>query len=81
MVCFRIAKFAAFQLTGFKLSGGNQYIDAGAPACNGGCRGLQGYFVKYVSVDEAFQLGSGNPNGLSVVRYILTDAERAKLLG
>lgn len=81
VVCFRIAKFAAFELTGFKLSGGVTYVDSGAPACNGSCRGLQGYFVKYVSVDDAFELGSGNPDGLSVVRFILTDAERDKLLG
>ncbi|MUN07423.1 TadE/TadG family type IV pilus assembly protein [Agromyces luteolus] len=80
-VCLRIAKFAAFQLTGFKLSGGNTYVDSGAPTCNGSCRGLQGYFVKYVSVGEAFELGDGEPDGLSVVRMILTDAERADLIG
>ncbi|WP_448002641.1 TadE/TadG family type IV pilus assembly protein [Agromyces bauzanensis] len=81
VVCFHIAKFAAFELTGFKLSGGDTYIDSGAPVCTGGCRGLQGYFVKYVSVDEAFELGEGDPTGLSVVRMLLTDAERDVLIG
>lgn len=81
VVCFHIAKFAAFDLTGFKLSGGDTYIDAGAPACTGSCRGLQGYFVKYVSVDDAFKLGEADPDGLSVVRLLLTDAERADLIG
>lgn len=80
-VCFRIAKFAAFELTGFKLSGGSSHVDAGAPSCTGSCRGLQGYFVKYVSVDDAFELGEADPDGLSVVRMILTDSERAALIG
>lgn len=80
-VCFRIAKFAAFELTGFKLSGGSAHVDAGAPSCTGDCRGLQGYFVKYVSVDDAFELGEADPDGLSVVHMILTDAERAALIG
>lgn len=80
-VCFRIAKFAAFELTGFKLSGGSSHVDAGAPSCTGSCRGLQGYFVKYVSVDDAFELGEADPDGLSVVRMVLTDSERAALIG
>ena len=81
VVCFHIAKFAAFELTGFKLSGGDPYVDAGAPACTGSCRGLQGYFVKYVSVDYAFKLGEADPDGLSVVRLLLTDDERESLIG
>ncbi|UOQ90595.1 pilus assembly protein TadG-related protein [Agromyces endophyticus] len=78
-VCLRIAKFAAFVLTGFKLSGSSAYVDSGAPRCTGSCRGLQGYFVKYVSVDEAFELGDGDPEGLSVVRMIITPDELADL--
>lgn len=79
-ICFHIEKFAAFVLTGFKLSGSNAYTDSTAPRCNGSCRGLQGYFVKYVSVDEAFELGDGDSEGLSVVRMIITPDELAGLL-
>ncbi|MFF2273462.1 pilus assembly protein TadG-related protein [Agromyces sp. NPDC058136] len=79
-ICFHIEQFAAFVLTGFKLSGPNTYTDPTAPRCNGSCRGLQGYFVKYVSVDEAFELGDGDGEGLSVVRMIITPEELAGLL-
>ena len=75
--CYHIAKFAAFHLTGGKLTSFN-HIDPTAPACKAGC--LQGYFVKYVSVDEAFELGDGDPDGLSVVRMIITPGEMADLL-
>jgi len=78
-ICLRVAKFAAFELTGFKLSGSSAYVDPGAPACNGSCRGLQGYFVKYVSIDDAFEIGDGDPDGLSVVRMIITPEELADL--
>lgn len=79
-VCFHIEKFAAFTLTGFKLSGGDKYSDSSAPKCTGNCRGLQGYFVKYVSVDEAFTLGDGDSStDLSVVRLVITAGEMADL--
>ena len=70
---FHIQQFAAFKVTGFKLSGGNAYTDPGAPACTGSCRGLQGYFMKYVSVSDAFELGSGGGggSGAAIVRLIL----------
>ena len=76
--CYRIAKFAAFHLTGGKMPSFNE-IDPTAPPCANGC--LQGYFVKYVAVDDAFELGAGSPGGLSVVRPILTPDERADLIG
>lgn len=60
---FHISQFAAFKLTGFKVSGGSAYTDPGAPRCVGSCRGLQGYFMKYVSVSDAFELGSGGGSG------------------
>lgn len=82
IICLHISKFAAFKLTGFKLGGGPAatYIDPAAPPCSGSCRGLQGFFLKYVSVDDAFELGDGDPDGLSVVRLIITDDELANLL-
>ncbi|WP_448808429.1 TadE/TadG family type IV pilus assembly protein [Agromyces bauzanensis] len=76
--CYHIAKFAAFLLTGGKLTSFTE-IDPSAPPCKAGC--LQGEFVKYVAVNEAFELGDADPTGLSVVRMLLTDAERADLIG
>jgi hypothetical protein len=71
-VQFHIREFAAFKLTGFKVSGSNAYTDPGAPRCNGSCRGIQGYFMKYVSVSDAFELGSGSGtgSGAAIVRLI-----------
>lgn len=70
---FHIQQFAAFKITGFKLSGGNAYTDPDAPSCTGSCRGLQGYFMKFVSVSEAFELGSGSGpgTGAAIVRMTL----------
>ncbi|BDZ65038.1 TadE/TadG family type IV pilus assembly protein [Agromyces mangrovi Wang et al. 2018] len=67
---FHISTFAAFHLTGFKFSGQNTYTDPLAPECKGNCRGLQGFFMKYVSVSDAFELGDGIDAGLTVVRLI-----------
>jgi hypothetical protein len=68
---FHIQQFAAFKITGFKLSGGAAFIDPDAPSCVGACRGLQGYFMKFVSVSDAFKLGSGVNNGAAIVRLTL----------
>lgn len=73
-VLFHIEQFAAFKITGFKISGSNAYTDPGAPSCNGSCRGVQGYFMKFVAVDDAFELGNGVPNGAAIVRQILPPA-------
>lgn len=70
---FHIQQFAAFKVTGFKLSGGNAYIDPTAPPCANPCRGLQGYFMKFVSVSDAFELGTGSGpgTGAAIVRLTL----------
>ncbi|UIP57492.1 hypothetical protein DSM26151_03530 [Agromyces marinus] len=68
---FHIEQFAAFLVTGFKVSGGNSYTDPEAPRCTGSCRGVQGHFMKFVSVDDAFELGDGVENGAAVVRLTL----------
>lgn len=85
---FTISKFAAFRITGLKTSGANSDVYCGGsalapepPEPKGKTKGIQGYFVKYVSVEEAFQLGQGAPTGLSVVRMMLTPTERANLIG
>ncbi|MFE6256231.1 pilus assembly protein TadG-related protein [Agromyces sp. NPDC057865] len=72
-VQFHVREFAAFKVTGFKITGGNSYTDPGAPRCTGNCRGIQGYFMKYVSVSDAFKLGSGTGagTGAAIVRLIL----------
>ncbi|GAA2037144.1 hypothetical protein GCM10009819_22180 [Agromyces tropicus] len=73
-VLFHIQQFAAFKVTGFKISGSNAYTDPTAPSCVGACRGVQGYFMEYVSVEDAFELGNGVPNGAAIVRQILPPA-------
>ncbi|MDQ4213402.1 pilus assembly protein [Microbacterium capsulatum] len=82
-ICFHLLEFAAFKLTGFKLSGSSAYVDPTAPACNGSCRGLQGYFLKYVAVSDAFTLGNGGPgsDGFQVVQMIITPSEMSSLTG
>ncbi|MDQ1608013.1 MAG: hypothetical protein QOE16_745 [Microbacteriaceae bacterium] len=69
---YHIYAFAAFKITGWKLSGGQSFpqvnIDPKAPACNGNCRGIQGYFDHWVSVDAAAAMLGGPDLGASIVR-------------
>ncbi|HAM26197.1 MAG TPA: hypothetical protein DCP11_05670 [Microbacteriaceae bacterium] len=69
---YHIYAFAAFKLTGWRLSGGNKLpevnIDPAAPPCNGNCRGIQGYFDHWVSVDAAGAELGGPDLGASIVR-------------
>ena len=68
---FELAGFLAFQVTGFKFGGGPGLTDLDplAPACSGGnCRGIQGYFTRFVSLAEGLSLTGGIPNyGATVV--------------
>lgn len=65
---YSLVGFAAFKVTGYRFSGTVAIDDSLAPSCNGNCRGLQGYFVRFVSLDEGMTLSSGLPNyGGSVV--------------
>ena len=52
---YRISGFAAFHLTGYRFSGLSS-TDPAAPACSGNCRGIQGYFDRWVSLE-------GTPGG------------------
>lgn len=65
---YTLVGFGAFQVTGYKFSGSDANLDPAAPNCTGNCRGLQGYFVRFMSLDE-FTLSTGSqPNyGASVV--------------
>lgn len=60
-----LSGFLAFQITGFKLGGGpaQTKLDPLAPACEGGnCRGIQGYFTRFVSVAEGISSTGNVPN-------------------
>lgn len=62
---YALTGFLAFQVTGFKFGGGPGLTDLDplAPACNGGnCRGIQGYFTRFVSLEEGLSLTGGIPN-------------------
>ncbi len=64
---YTLIGFAAFQVTGYKFDGGQQ-LDPAAPSCTGNCRALQGYFSRFVSLEEGSQMSGGIPNyGASVV--------------
>lgn len=75
---YTITRFVAFHVTGYKInlasSGGNttKYL-AGAPTTptfSGSDRGLRGSFVRYVSLDEAFELGGDPGTGLGGIRLV-----------
>ncbi|MFJ5954761.1 pilus assembly protein TadG-related protein [Paenarthrobacter sp. NPDC092416] len=65
---YTLIGFAAFQVTGYRFSGTGGVVDPLAPKCTGNCRGLQGYFSRFVSLEEGTQVTEGIPNyGASVV--------------
>ncbi|MET3705621.1 Flp pilus assembly protein TadG [Arthrobacter sp. UYEF6] len=59
---YSLVGFAAFKVTGYRFSGSVAVDDSLAPNCNGNCRGLQGYFVRFVSIEEGMTLSSSLPN-------------------
>lgn len=73
---YKISSFAAFEVTGWKFSGGsslpsvfrNTSAYVGSKECTGDCRGIIGKFVRYVSLDEGHILGPVNKYGATVVR-------------
>lgn len=65
-----IIGFAAFQVAGYKFGGGPAltHVDPDAPSCTDKCRGLQGFFTRFVSLEEAEIGDSNSPNyGATVV--------------
>ncbi|RJU03389.1 hypothetical protein D6T65_00720 [Arthrobacter frigidicola] len=68
---YTLKGFAAFQVTGYKFSGGSSLtvVDPLAPPCSGGnCRGIQGFFTRFVSLEEGMTVMPGGPNyGTTVV--------------
>lgn len=71
-VRYTISRFAAFYITGVKPRGGSSAVYLGGspltPVFPGPARGIQGYFVRYVELSEAFEIGNGPNYGLMVVR-------------
>lgn len=72
---YSLIGFAAFQVTGYKFSGSDEYFDTEAPKClddkgkvDSNCRFLQGYFTRYVSLEEGISLSTGSNHGGSTVR-------------
>jgi Flp pilus assembly protein TadG len=68
---YRVLAFAAFAITGWKFSGSTATTDANAPPCTGNCRGIQGRFVRWVSLEDA-AIAEASPN-LGVVVVALSN--------
>lgn len=64
---YPIYGFAAFQVTGWRFNP-VVHIDPQAPACTTNCRGITGYFTRFVSLQEGLTLGSGPNLGGSIVQ-------------
>lgn len=61
---YTLTGFIAFQVTGYKFGGGPSLtsVDPEAPDCIGNCRGIQGFFTRYVSLAEGLATSGGTPN-------------------
>jgi Flp pilus assembly protein TadG len=60
---YTLVGFAAFQVTGYKFGGpALTHADPAAPSCTGNCRGLQGFFARFVSLEEGLSTTGGAPN-------------------
>lgn len=60
---YSLIGFAAFQVTGYKFGGPSvTHDDPAAPSCTGNCRGLQGFFARFVSLGEYSLSPGGGPN-------------------
>lgn len=61
---YGLVGFIAFQVTGYKFGGGPSLtnLDPAAPSCTGNCRGIQGFFTRYVSLAEGLATTGGTPN-------------------
>ena len=49
---YTLIGFGAFQVTGYKFSGGAGVNITPTSICSGNCRGLQGYFARFVTLEE-----------------------------
>lgn len=60
---YQLYGFAAFRMTGYRFGGSVTWNSTTAPSCTGNCRGIKGYFTRYVSLDRAFTLGGPDLGG------------------
>ena len=71
---YHVYGFVAFTVTGWNFSGGGAssrlHIDSSAPSCTGSCRGLQGFFTDWVSLDGSLTNLGGPDLGVSDIRLI-----------
>lgn len=67
---YTLVGFLAFQVTGYKFSGSVESLDPLAPSCTGNCRGIQGYFTRFVSMAEGLATTTTTPNYGSSVVYL-----------
>ncbi|MET3162327.1 UNVERIFIED_ORG: hypothetical protein ABIB19_000715 [Arthrobacter sp. UYEF10] len=66
---YKLIGFAAFEVTGYRFGGSLEVKDNLAPDCSGNCRGLQGYFTRFVSIEEGTIVTDGGSNyGATKVR-------------
>jgi hypothetical protein len=64
---YRIYGYAAFVVTGFRFSGGNDNYNE--QPCKGEDRCIKGYFAGFVDLSEAFDFGAGAPQlGSSIIK-------------
>ncbi|WP_159617646.1 Tad domain-containing protein [Arthrobacter zhaoguopingii] len=65
---YTLVGFVGFQITGYKFGGSLESIDPTAPECSGNCRGIQGFFTRYVSLKDGMTVTPGAPSyGTSIV--------------
>lgn len=76
---YSLIGFAAFQVTGYKFSGSEEHVDPLIPPCldekgnkDPNCRYLGGYFVKFVSLEEAGTSAPGVKNFGGSVVYLVS---------
>lgn len=65
---FKIHGYAAFQVTGYRFAcpSGYRWNDGTGPCGPNTARFVQGYFTKFVTLDDAFQMGGANLGALAV---------------
>lgn len=70
---YTLIGFAAFQVTGYKFGGGPEltHDDSSAPSCTGMCRGLQGFFTRFVTLEEG-RIATGDAPNFGASKVELT---------
>lgn len=69
---YNLIGFAAFKVTGFIFGTRQDFQDPLAPQCEGRCRGLMGFFTRFVTLEEG-GIDTGGGDDFGVQRIALTD--------